>query len=75
MNVALIVLRYREPGETRPFRVPGAIGRFPVLPAIGAATTIGVATQLGGTALVSGAVVLVAVAGYSAWKHRRKGGS
>ena len=75
VNVALIVLRYREPGATRPFRVPGAIGRFPVLPAIGAATTIGVASQLGGTALVSGAVVLVTVSGYSAWKHRRKGGS
>jgi amino acid transporter len=73
VNVALIVLRYREPREPRPFRVPGAIGRFPVLPAIGAATTIGVATQLDGTALASGAVVLAAFAGYSVWKHRAKG--
>jgi APA family basic amino acid/polyamine antiporter len=38
VNLALIVLRYRQPRHARPFRVPGAIGRMPVLPvlAIGA---------------------------------------
>jgi amino acid transporter len=46
VNVALIVLRYREPGGKRPFRVPGAIGRFPILPAVATATTIAVAVML-----------------------------
>lgn len=72
VNVALIVLRYREPHEERPFRVPGAIGRFPILPAVGAATTIAVATQLDRTALISGAGALVVFSAYSIWKHRAK---
>lgn len=75
VNVALIVLRYREPRKDRPFRVPGAIGRFPVLPAIGAATTIGLATQLDGTALASGAVASTIFAGYAVWRHRATGGA
>ena len=28
----LIVLRYRQPNHPRPFRVPGAVGRMPVMP-------------------------------------------
>ncbi|MGH6770845.1 MAG: APC family permease [Xanthobacteraceae bacterium] len=32
VNVALIVLRYRLPHEHRPFRVPIAVGRLPILP-------------------------------------------
>lgn len=70
VNVALIVLRYREPREKRPFRVPGALGRFPILPALGAAATLGVATQLDTDALLSGSVVLALFAGYSVWRHR-----
>ena len=73
VNVALIVLRYRKPGQDRPFRVPGAIGRFPVLPGIGALATLGVATQLEGMALLSGAVAVAIFAGYSVWKHRANG--
>jgi basic amino acid/polyamine antiporter, APA family len=69
VNVALIILRYREPGERRPFRVAGAIGRFPVLPAIGAAATIGIATQLEATALLGGTVALAMFAGYSLWRR------
>jgi amino acid transporter len=38
VNVCVIALRYREPGRRRPFRVPLAIGRFPVLPALGLAS-------------------------------------
>lgn len=72
VNVALIVLRYREPGHERPFRVPGAIGRFPVLPAVGAAATIGIATQLDAAAIVSGLVALAAFAVYALWRHRRR---
>jgi basic amino acid/polyamine antiporter, APA family len=72
VNVALIVLRYREPRAKRPFRVPGAIGRFPVIPAIGAVTTLGIATQLERTALLGGAVAILVFAGYSISRQRTK---
>jgi basic amino acid/polyamine antiporter, APA family len=32
VNVVLIVLRYRMPDHPRPFRVPFAVGRLPILP-------------------------------------------
>ncbi len=70
VNVALILLRYREPDERRPFRVPGAIGRFPILPAIGLVSTIAVATQLDRTAIVSGGTILVGFSLYSLWRYR-----
>jgi basic amino acid/polyamine antiporter, APA family len=34
VNLALIVLRYRLPDHDRPFRVPFAIGRMPIIPVI-----------------------------------------
>jgi basic amino acid/polyamine antiporter, APA family len=34
VNATLIALRFREPDAARPFRVPGAIGRVPVLPVL-----------------------------------------
>src|SRR5688572_17212701 len=71
VNVALIVLRYTEPRQERPFRVRGAIGRFPVIPAMGAAATLGIATQLDAEALTSGSAALAAFAVYSLWRHRR----
>lgn len=41
VNAVLIVLRYRLPAHRRPFKVPGRIGRLPVLPVL-AIATIGV---------------------------------
>jgi APA family basic amino acid/polyamine antiporter len=35
VNISLIVLRYTEPFSARKFIVPGSIGKFPVIPAIG----------------------------------------
>ncbi len=32
VNVALIILRYRLPDHARPFRIPFAIGRMPIIP-------------------------------------------
>jgi APA family basic amino acid/polyamine antiporter len=72
VNVAVIVLRYREPGQERPFRVPGAIGRFPILPAVGTAATLGIATQLDSEALIGGSVALVVFAAYSLGRHRHR---
>jgi hypothetical protein len=43
-----------------------------VLPALGAATTIAVATQLEATALLGGAAALVIFTIYSLVKHRAK---
>ena len=40
VNVALIVLRRREPSRERPFRVPGSVGGIPVLPALGVVITL-----------------------------------
>jgi amino acid transporter len=65
VNVALIVLRYRDPDTKRPFRVPGAIGRFAVLPAFGALTTVFVATQLDKTALLGGSGILIVFSLYA----------
>lgn len=72
VNAALIVLRYRQPDRPRAFRVPGAIGKFPLLPALGALTTVAVATQLERTAVVSGVAAAVAFSGYSFWHYRRR---
>jgi APA family basic amino acid/polyamine antiporter len=65
VNVALIVLRIREPEQARPFRVPGRIGRIPILPVLGVITTVGVATQLESTALLTGVVGLAGLSLYA----------
>ncbi|HOX35671.1 MAG TPA: APC family permease [Methanoregulaceae archaeon] len=35
INAAVIALRYHSPGADRAFRVPGSLGRLPVLPVVG----------------------------------------
>ena len=45
INLAVIVLRYTELGLERPFKVPGNIGRFPVLPLAGLGVTVYMAIQ------------------------------
>ena len=35
INAAVVALRYRSPAAPRPFRVPGSIGRLPLLPVAG----------------------------------------
>jgi APA family basic amino acid/polyamine antiporter len=72
VNVALIVLRYREPEVNRPFRVPGAIGKFAILPALGVVATLGIATQLESTALLSGGIAVVVFTGYAIWRRSRR---
>jgi amino acid transporter len=71
VNAAVVVLRFRKPRAERPFRVPLAIGRFPVLPALAlasaalllshfdAATYLGGAIALGATLLAYGVRHLV----------------
>lgn len=45
VNLALIWLRYKEPNVERPFKVPLNIGKFPLLPFLGLATSVAVAIQ------------------------------
>jgi APA family basic amino acid/polyamine antiporter len=40
VNLSVIVLRYKEPGSTRPFSIPGRLGRFPVFPVFGLVSCI-----------------------------------
>jgi amino acid transporter len=62
VNVTLIVLRYRMPNEHRPFRVPIAIGRLPILPLIAIAVLGVLMTQFERDIYVAGAVMLLVTA-------------
>ncbi|MGV3636635.1 MAG: APC family permease, partial [Flavobacteriales bacterium] len=55
VNVCVLVLRWKEPGTKRPFRIPFAVGRVPVIPLIAIALTLvllgyAIAALLGGEA-------------------------
>ncbi len=58
INAAMIILRYKEPKASRPFRVPFSTGKFPLLPLLGIVFCIFMLLQLEvkvfftGTALV-----------------------
>ena len=45
VNLAVILLRYVKPDVERPFKVPLNVGKFPILPLFGLATTIYMAVQ------------------------------
>lgn len=51
-NVALIILRKRQPDTERPFKVKGAIGWVPVVPVLAVIVTITLAFQLEGKAVL-----------------------
>jgi APA family basic amino acid/polyamine antiporter len=59
INATLILLRYREPGLKRPFRVPLTIGKFPVLPLFGLAFCIFMLSQLNAEVLLIGAMLIL----------------
>jgi APA family basic amino acid/polyamine antiporter len=78
INAAVIVLRYREPNVKRPFRVPGRLGKMPVIPVLGILSSltmllfVGWKAALIGTALaVSGLVVYE----FHGWLQRRQTGA
>lgn len=60
VNAVVIILRRRRPDAERPFRIPGDVGWFPVLPAIGIVTTAAMATQLDLTPIIVAIGLLVA---------------
>jgi APA family basic amino acid/polyamine antiporter len=57
INAALIVLRYRLPGARRPFRVPLAMGKMPLIPLLGMAFNAFMLAQLPFYVLLSGSAL------------------
>lgn len=75
VNLALIVLRYRAPHHARPFRVPGAIGRLPVLPVLALAAILLLLLHFEPAIYLAGliAAALSALAyGVRQWSRRRR---
>jgi len=66
VNIAVIVLRFKLPEQRRPFRVPLAIGRLPLVPLAGIATVLLMLAFLQPAAWVLG--LGAAAAGAVAWR-------
>jgi hypothetical protein len=62
VNLALIILRYRQPDLGRPFTVPGRLSRLPIIPAAGLLAAVGLATQFSADVYQAAAVVLIILA-------------
>lgn len=57
VDLAVIILRFRLPDHPRPFRVPGSIGRVPVIPVLGLVAVFVMLPALQWEALVLGAAL------------------
>ena len=58
VNASLIFLRYYKPDETS-FRVPGNIGKFPLIPALGIATSFFMIANLSLEVLIFWGILMV----------------
>ncbi|MBL9014881.1 MAG: amino acid permease [Myxococcales bacterium] len=65
VNASVVVLRVRAASTPRPFHVPWAVGRVPVLSLLGAVLALVLVTQLDTHVLVAGAVLLALLVGAS----------
>jgi APA family basic amino acid/polyamine antiporter len=75
VNLALIALRYRQPHHPRPFRVPGAVGRMPIIPLIAIASIVLLLIHFEWQIYLAGGIALVlSVIAYGArqWARARK---
>lgn len=73
VNLALIWLRYREPGLERPFRSPLAAGKFPVLAGLGLVTSAAMLSQFDSATVLAGiAAVGAAAASFMILEKRRR---
>jgi amino acid transporter len=75
VNVVLIVLRYRSPRHKRPFCVPLAIGRLPVLPVMAIASIMLLLVHFEWQIYAAGIVALAASAlafGVRQWSRRQR---
>ena len=59
INAAVIMLRFKKADLQRPFRVPIAIGRFPVLPTLGIILNIFMLTHLSFQVLTAGLLLTI----------------
>jgi APA family basic amino acid/polyamine antiporter len=59
VNLSLIVLRYTRPDLPRPFRVPGSIGRLPIIPVLALASVAFMMANLDQMALLIGAGLFI----------------
>lgn len=60
INLAVVVLRYREPDTPRPFQVPGRVGRLPLIPIFGILSSLFMLSYVGMTSIVFGLGLAVA---------------
>lgn len=54
INGAVVVLRYREPHVDRPFKIPGSIGKLPVIPLLGVFSSLVMLPFVGRAAIIIG---------------------
>jgi len=54
INAAVVVLRFREPDTPRPFRIPGSLGKLPVIPLLGILSSLIMVLFVGWTAILMG---------------------
>ena len=59
VNTVVIILRFRQPLVARPFKVAGSLGRVPVVPVLGIASTLLMSLQLERTPVLLALVLLV----------------
>lgn len=60
VNMSLVMLRYTNPDMERPFKVPGSIGKTPVLPIIGTALVLFMLYHLD-LLIIAGGVIFVLI--------------
>lgn len=58
INASVILLRYVEPNTERPFRTPLNVGKFPVLPLLGLATSVYMGFQFDVMVVIIGATIV-----------------
>lgn len=71
VNIAMIFLRYSMPNLERPFRVPLAIGRLPILPMLAILFSLVFITQFDLVVYLVGGVLLSISGGIFFWRARR----
>lgn len=72
VNASVVVLRLRDPRRARPFRVPLSLGRWPILPLLGALSALFLASQLDAVSIACGAAfVVVSLGSYALMRRHR----
>jgi amino acid transporter len=75
VNLTLVVLRFRLPDHKRPFRVPIAVGRLPVVPLLAMATILFLLANFDREVYAAGAVIIAAIVAVHAVRESARSGS